>query len=59
MTMLTRIAVALLMIATAATVAAASTVGPPTHVPEPSMFTLVAGGLGGALLYVRNRRSRK
>jgi hypothetical protein len=57
--MATRIALALLAIVGLAAVASATVPNPNPSVPEPSMLTLLASGVGGALLYVRNRRSKK
>ncbi len=54
--MLTRIAVAAILLATSATAAFAV---PPRTVPEPSMLPMLASGVGGALLYLRSRRNKK
>jgi hypothetical protein len=52
------IATAVMVLLGTATNALGSIVDPPNHVPEPSLLVMVASGIGGGILWVRNRRSK-
>ena len=56
--MVNRLAAVVALLLGSATVAMATVAQPPPTIPEPSALMMLASGLGGAIVYARNRRRK-